>query len=675
MRSMTDTLRAAALSWGSEPSLAVDVRDKRLRWSSTRWDDGSQCWIDQVADGDTIHRGLTDGSGNVKHAKVTDPSTSSQWTDWETLRSDAINNSDLAVARLDSDKIRIYYVKDAGSSTWDIVYVETSDGGENWSTPSNAATGINGAPAGEDAEPPRLAAAYQYLFYTEGGQVIARSIPWGGSPASPSTWTALGTLEERQGLGATYNGSTGLCYLVVAGAGTTESASTCGITIGTYTPSGPSWSSPLQIAPGGTGSASSDSALSSPSALYADGLYLVAWIDCFEGDSSEWTQPVVLSSDDWEHFGNEVALSIWASTYRRVALAYIASSKSVYAANERIACQTTMYSADDDSRNLTGLTPASYRRHTDEDGSRLHLEILNVDGAYDTIDQREEDAECIRPLSTVVLNRGYATSDGQERIALDPHYIVRASITQGLQQGRLVIDAVDGWGLLRMWRPNETLTWAKRTIRWLLTEICARVGLVFSGSAQTSFDYQVPTFTVHPSQDGAQMAHRLLFLAGAVAFFDMEGQMKAYQLYGYGPSYDDIGANDEILQGAYGPTVPSGTSFRVYGDEAGAAGETSWISMDLGLRLNVNRQDYRLTTDTAAQVVQQYDWTRARMSCRREGVTIPMRPDLELWDRVRLFPSGDVVPPSDCMRRVVTIGEEWDGEKGRYVSRVAMEDA
>jgi len=504
MRNMTDTLRAAALSKCGRPSVVANIQDQRLRWTNLHWADGSTCWTDQVADGDSIHRALTDGSGNVKHAKVTDPSTASQWTNWQTLRSDAIADSDVAVARLASSDIRIYYARAGEGDTWDIVYIDSADGGENWSSPANAATGVNGAPSGEDSEPPRLAAAYQYLFYTDDGQVKARSIPWGSSPGDPSAWTSLGTLEERDGLGATYNSSTGLCYLVVAATGTTESASTCGITVGTYTPSGPSWSSPLQIAPGGAGSASSGSALSSPSILYANGLYFATWIDNFQGDSSQWTQPVVLSSTDWEHFGNEVALSIWATTYRRAALAYIASSETLYAANERIACQSTMYSSDDSSKNLTGITPVSYRRHTDEDGSHLHLEFLNPGGVYDTAGQRGEDGECIRPLSTIVLKRGYVTSEGAEQIALNPHYILGAQVTQGLGRGRLIIEAVDGWRLLSMWRPNEALTWTNRSIRWLLTEICARVGLTFSGSAQTSFDYQVPAFTVHPSHTQAQ---------------------------------------------------------------------------------------------------------------------------------------------------------------------------
>ena len=667
MRNMTDALHAAALSWAGKPSVVADVRDKRLRWTGLHWADGSTCWTDQVTDGDAIHRALTDGSGNVKHAKVTDPSAASQWTNWQTLRSDAIADSDVAIARLGSGDIRIYYVREGEGDTWDIVYIDSTDGGQNWSDVSNAATGVNGAPAGEDPEPPRIAGAHQYLFYTDEGLVKGRSIPWGGSAGSASTWTSLGVLEDRQGLAATYNATGGLCYLVVAAAGT--------IVVGTYAPSGATWSSPLQIAPGGTGSAGDGSALRNPSALYADGLYFATWIDEFQGDASQWTQPVVLSSTDWEHFGNEVALSIWATTYRRVALAYVATSATLYAANERIACQATIYSVEHTSKNLMGLMPASYRRRTDEDGSRLHLEFLNAGGVYDTVGQQGEDGECIRPLSTIVLSRGYVTSEGAEQIALDPHYVVSAQITQGLERGRLVIEAMDGWGLLAMWRPNEALTWTNRTIRWLLTEICARVGLTFSGSAQTSFDYQVPAFTMHPSQHGAQIVRRLLLLAGAVAFFDAEGQMKAYELYGYSPSYDDIGPNGEILEGAYALKAPWGTSFRVYGDQAGAAGEVSWLSMEMGLRLNANRQDYRLSTDAAAQVVQRYDWSRARMSCRREQVTVPMRPDLELWDRVRLFPAGDVIPPSDCLRRVVGIGEEWDGARGRYVSQVTMEDA
>jgi len=65
-------------------------------------------------------------------------------------------------------------------------------------------------------------------------------------------------------------------------------------------------------------------------------------------------------------------------------------------------------------------------------------------------------------------------------------------------------------------------------------------------------------------------------------------------------------------------------------------------------------------------------WLRAHIAERHEKVSVPLRPELEMWDRVRLYPSGSAILPSDRMRRLVEIAEEWDAPRRRYLSRLTL---
>lgn len=679
MRSLSAELLAAALSMRGRPSVSLDIHDKRLRWTGLHWADGSTKWTDQVADAAVIHRVRSNGT-DIEWCKVSTPTTEAEWTDWSLAKATDVTDGEVAIACIATDDIRLFALRvDVADTTWDIVYLDSTDGGANWDAAwSVAVAGIDGAKAGDTPEHPRLAAVGDHLFYTDAGSVKAIHLPWGGAPGVGGTWADLGVLTVRGGLGVDWTG-TGYDYAVAAaGAGN--------ISIGIYTSNTQTWSTARQIAPGGVAPATDTDGLRNPSVLVADSIYFIAWLDVFLGADSSWTQQVVLSSTDWIHFGNEVALSIWATTDRRVALAYLAGTKTLYAANEKITCQAAFWESDDALQNLTGIAPTRYHRQTDHRGSHLTINVLNKAGLYDTVQQAGEYGQCIRPLAILELTRGYITKDPGpppthqvEAETLDPHYILSAGITQGFDRNHLHIEAVDGWGLLDLWRPNETLTWSGETIEWLATEICARVGLAFAFTG-TSMDYAIPTFTVHPSQPGAEILQRLLLLSGCVAWFDEAGVMQARELYGYSPSYFDVGTESEILEGSYAASTVAATSFRIFGDGAGAAGEVSWISMSLGLRINRNRQDYRLASDAACQVLQRLDWTRARMQTRKDWVLVPMRPDPEMWDRVRVFPGGDVIPAADCLRRVVGIQERWDAKqfaaKHRpYTTRLEMEDA
>jgi hypothetical protein len=533
-----------------------------------------------------------------------------------------------------------------------------------------------------------VAADGAFAFYTRDGRVAVRKAPLDGGWGAENVWGEAGPYLDPRGIGAALDIDTGRLYLAVAADGKVRG--------GTLDAATGAWTGPISIAPGGDAAVTGASMVAEPAVEVVGDRHLVSWIDRFEG-SPAWVQPVVAVSGDgakctsFRHYGEEVALAFEAETHRRVALAYDPPAGIVYAANERCVARHAFYRHDAASHHLAGLPVIRYRRATGEWGSRLRVEVPNPAGAYDGLGREGAPAEPVRPLSTIILWRGYITAQGTEAVALDPHYIVAARTVQGVRRcgteygaasfyptsgevGRMVIDAVDGWGLLDLWRTQEPLTWDDVTIAWLLDAMCARVGLRFA-TADAAYGRVVSRFTATMSATAADACRRLLRLAGGVVRFEADGTMRGLSLAGHAPSPADVGLGGEIVYGAFGPGLPRGTSFRVYGDPASGAataGEVSYLSMGLGLRMHVHHLDYGLADAAMAMTVRDALWLRAHMAQRRERVTVPLRPELELWDRARLYPSGSAILPGDRERRLVAISEEWDALRGRYLSRLAL---
>jgi len=200
------------------------------------------------------------------------------------------------------------------------------------------------------------------------------------------------------------------------------------------------------------------------------------------------------------------------------------------------------------------------------------------------------------------------------------------------------------------------------------------VGLRFV-TADPAYERVVSRLTAPVSVTAAEVCRRLVSLAGGMVRFEADGAMRGLTVTGHAPAPADVGLGGEIAYGAYGPGLSHGTSFRVYGDPASGAAtaaDVAYLSMGLGLRMHVHYGDCALGDAAMATGVREALWLRAHMAQRRERVTVPLRPDLEMWDRVRLYPSGGAILPSDRMRRLIGIAEEWDAPRRRYVSRLTL---
>lgn len=670
MRAITSTLRAAAMRWGGRPAVTAEVQDRRLRWIGVRYADGATMPTDMACCGGGpgdigLHRVAVDAAGYVLYCRVRDPADPAEWTAWTILATDACPDGDVALAVVDGGAgvLRMVYAAPDGLGGYAVRCLESADCGAHWSAGATVATGL--------AARPWVAADGAFTVYTRDGRVAARSAPLGGAWGAENVWAAAGPYTDLRGIGAALDAAAGRLIVAIAADGKVRG--------GTLDTAAGAWTGPVSIAPGGDGAVTGASTVAEPAVEIVGDRHLVSWLDRFDG-SPAWVQPVVAASPDGIHYGEEVALGLEAATHRRAALAYDAAAGVVYAANERCAARHAVYGGSSAHR-LPDLPVIRYRRTTNESGSRLRVEVPNPAGAYDGLGREGTPGEPVRPLSAIIVRRGYVTPLGAESVALEPHYIVAARAVQGVRThptggeiGRMVIDAVDGWGLLDLWRPQEPLTWDGATIAWLLDELCTRVGLRFT-SDDVAYQRAVSRFTMAATATAAEACRRLVGLAGGMARFEADGAMRGLTLAGHAPAPGDVGLGGEIAYGAFGPGLPNGTSFRVYGDPASGAataGEVSYLSMGLGLRMHVHHTDYGLADAAMATTVRDALWLRAHMAQRCERVTVPLRPELELWDRVRLHPSGSAILPGDRERRLIAIAEEWDASRGRYMSRLTL---
>jgi hypothetical protein len=692
MRTLSSSLLTAATKWGSRPTVLADVQNKRWRWTTLHSHDEAANLSAQVALPYTtptlITRALVDASGNLFSLKIADPAVAAQWDTWgAALLTNAIHAGDVAIAAPDltsAVKLRLFFFSDlAGHS--ELKWKESSNGGTSW----GAAYILNTALAAT-----YLAASYKLYLTMDTGVIVGETSDWGGLWSAITPWTALTTecptlATTLHGIACAWDNAAGLYRVVVAAAKSATTGSA--IYIGTYDPTLDTWSAPAQIAPGGRGPAPSATVLCEPSiSIFTHGTttrYALSWVEAITGTDLTWTYPIAVWSEDYVHFGDETAISMGATTHRRANLTYWPTTKTLFVANELSVAKSVCWASANTDLNVSDLTVESYERDTRPLGSHLTISLVNpnppslrapvrnnltnaaaIDGIYDAAGRTGAYA-CVYPLSVLLLNRGYITGGYEEREALDPYYLTSIEVTKGQGSGpnaasSLILHAVDGWGLLDLWRPAETLTWVNQTVEWLCLELCQRVGLAFTHGVNSAFTRAIPLFTVSPMSTAATAIQQLLFLAGAVAYFTEAGAMHAVNLFGYAPTARVyLGGHNEILQASLSLRPYVATASRIYGNATGANAENDIQSMTLGLRLKRYIEDARLSVAAQAEDVADYLWRIQELSERSERVTVPMRPDPELYDTASLHVAIGVIPRSDDLRQIVAIRERYDASQ------------
>lgn len=633
-------------TWGHRPALALTIKDLRHRWYLLHYNSPSTQQTDQVTDASTIHRVTSDASGNIRYCKVTNPTTEAQWTNWATIQTGAIAHSEVAIARLAANTIRIFYLTDGGAGvTWHLTHTESNNNGASWSAPGSLFPAFEGGPADEDPEPPRIAAVHQFIFYTRLGFVEKRSAYFGENPHHLLIWNSLGELSSRDGLATTKLDDSQ--HIIVCEGGRLH----YGVLSAYYD----TFTSPIQLHPGSHGTPAANHTLRDPSLEQHNALFWLTYIDEHTGSPS-WAIATICHTPAFAHLRGHTLLHPDTTT-RRLALAAIPSTRYLYAANERTSLRSLHYHPDHPTQHVSNLTPSSYTLRTTPTGSLLKMWILNAADRFAKFSQLGTTYQAIQSLSTVILQRGYRTDQGKELAPLPPHLITRITLNRGMDQRHLEIEARSGHALLEAWRPPEVLTYEGQTIEWLTTELLAFLGFdcAFYYIDPTA-DQTLDTFTLKPNRTGASYLRQLMLLAGQIAWWDTDGTLQLRNFYGLG--YGDnttTGLNNEVRSSAYTHPALIPSRFRVFGDGYASAGELTWYSAPLGIILTQDITDLNITNAAIALNVQRYLWTLARTTAARFRITIPLRADIRLWRSNDL--RDDSTWPANWLTRIYTYEE------------------
>jgi len=655
MREISVELLAAARSLRGVPIVSLNVHDHRDRWQA-HFDTGEASHrCDQACIYNTwiLRLRSLNGTQGLQAATVYDPEAPGHWPgSWFDVHQRCELGSDVAVgvvgSKLSSKRARAYcFWQDGADKT---IQCAESTNGYSFGAPETVCDGIN--------LEGWLAADHEAVFYhADNSLVKVWHKPVAGGAWTLSTYDALGSLGQAYGLAAWYLEGAQLYYLLIAADGR--------LYAGGWNPASDTWFPPQQLAPGGSGAAGSGVVLRQPSLLHATSRWYATWVESV-AQGTGWQQAVASTATSWPHFGNDIALDVGGSGGGRVALAYRPFHYHLFACDETSGAHRLDYVDSNASQNISGLRVGAYDRCTVEGGSRLTVWVDNRDGSWSDWGQADADGEALRPHTSLALQRGYRTANGEELVALDPHYLASISEEGGAHEGWLRLEAVDGWGLLRYWRAAEPLTWEDRTIGWLLEHLAARVGLGYAALGGDALGQTVSRFTVLPGQSAADAMAALLRLAGCGARWSEAGTLHVGTWGLLGGDTAALGEAGELLWARRQQSVPEATSWVVYSEGVMGRKENAAASMALGLRARATRVESRADTQALADAGAEGWRARGDASGWTLRAKLPLRPDVELWDRV-------TVAGWSGAWRVRGLTERYDARRGVYVTEVTAE--
>lgn len=667
MRTTTTTLRNASARWGQRPRVTLNVLDERPRWTSIRTGSSTaniaSAWLNSAcllrarvtADGLAISR----EADPVGHA-------ASGWAGWTVQHTISWSGSEVGMAvvgdQLTSTCVRVFFIKQRGS-LGDMHVSESADGFATQVTTSSEIHTSHSLGA-------YLAGANENFFYcADNSEILCWHKSWAtGAWVAKNPCTTLGVVTVCQGLGASWDAAEQRALVIIAHDGA--------ISVTTYTPASDAWGPVYKLAPGMEAAAGAASSYRLCAIIQAYDRTIASWVEATSGNG--WygvlrTQAVVSEALVYPHFSNQVALDLrGGNELGRPNLAYNPTTLHLLAHDEGSACLRTLLNAEEPAvqHAVSGLPVASYDLHTTPTGSALTVRLLNPAGRFNAIGELGDSYEVIKPLASLYLNRGYDTTLGSETLALPPHYLVKASLESGQGARCLVLEAVDGMGLLVRWYSIETHIWNNRTIRWLLQDLCALVGLAYSDNSASILATSLPGFSLHSGSSALLGVQQLLFLSASLGLCRADGiyVLPVAELATTDPA--EVGQNGEIRSALYTSAAPEVTAIRVYGTAADGKSEDVVTSMALGMRYQRVLADARITDDSWALVVAEGEIAKHKPAGRRDEVTVPLRPELELYDPVALYHTGVLAEGST--RRILGIAEAYHPAEGRYETMLVL---
>ncbi len=712
MRVVSESLLAAQRLSTQRPRARVLVRDKQPRMVAV----GSQA-IESVAcsactsqAGDKIVTAVLDGTGCIRVRDVTNPTVLSAGQGWGSYPADytqvvaaagalGVPAGDIAISE-NGGTLRIFYVKADGT---EILTISRADAGGSWSSPATVGAVAGGsavhvyhlAAGGHDDvwmtrdEPGAQRVYMSRLDGTWGGWISVADLVEGGGEyetfygmsvvwdAAVSKYAVVASMDRA----AVGDGWIVSCRVDLAGVVTSwQTIVPPGYPLVGFVP----WRPALLKAPAGVGS-----------------VWVLTYWDTFDDGVTSWASSVCLWSWDFAHWSYKIPMAFATWTPRRRIQPVAFGSTSVYLYMTNAAYSVELWYAGKTSAELT--VPQGkvlrYRMIEAPENGQLNVELVNRGGVYD-------DVAALRPLAGVTIEQGLNTSSGDVVVQTRPFYLWSHSIVRDMGANVVRLHCLDGWQLLRMWRPDCTIEWVNHTLEWCIAEVAARVGgwkVITDGYAEWS---EVLNYlTVAASYDetserwyirsvgrwlsegesvvmlekgvsGLTMLQHLLGLVGGVARFGNAEDREV--LYCFIPA-----KSEEALAHTYGDgevlSVESVRGFAWPTRVLVSAADASWSGVnadaaaDIGME--ILQMEYASQWTTAEQMQDMGLGLLDDGQARASGGKLKIRPNvgLELFDRIMFTDSKAGSGLADVVRRVNGLDTEYDPSRKVWLQTLAVE--
>ncbi len=689
MRTLTPTLLAAQRSLGGVPSVRLRVEDRELRFAPLLGDSSSSRQTAACSAAGAILRARISAGGTLDVQRIANPGDPSAWQAWTTLVTGVAPASDVALSASSDNpaRVRLYFVR-TGGAPYRLSWVQSANGGQSWSAPADIVSSLSDAPAS-------LGSANGQLLYhdpADGYLKLVCRAGWDTGSWTALPWSAAGALPARYGVAAAF--ARGTYYVVAADK---EAEGVCRLRTGTCV-AGSAWTGPIAIVPPGLPSASFVPMY--PSLAHAEGMWQLSYLETSAG-SLAYADPTLIHSPDWEHwsFACWVPLDAY-DPLRRATLVWW--DGTLYLAMERAVWAARAFSPDPDRYLETGEV-TGYVVEEEPWQGRMVVEVHNPNGRYDRFGQQGEPGAALRPLARVVLERGFRTSAGEERVERPPYYLFHIALRRGGARPGLCLQAEDGWGLLRRWRPDALYLWSGKTVSWLITEVVYRAaGLPCAFDGATVWSMVLNSFAIAPAnwddtleaqvratlarqartaavpgaaplqRTGLGAVQTLLAKASARACWLPDGTL--YCFVPWSQAYSEpyaIGSAGEVLDGFYGRALENPNQARVFGEgvgaRAGLVADEAAPRRYLAVYVDAHYDTALQCAGRANGLVQ-----AGRAGAYLGWVETPCLCGLDLYDRITLQDTR-AGASAGALLRAVGIVERYEPRDGVFTTRTTFE--
>jgi hypothetical protein len=680
-RSLTTTLSNAVSAKNRRPYINCTIEDhiNHLQTSVTASNSDADCDLCIAADGSLVRvriQRLGSTVSSFQYQRITNPTTSAQWTTWSTFSGGSANvfqDGGCAVAQDGSTTIAFVQLATSAIVNW-----TSSNNGVSWSgpntvltPPSNALT--KGISTAGNAD-------VFFIYDVSGGEAIGASF-FTNAWSSIATWTLPSFVNygSMTGLAVYWDGT---IYHIIYSDGYALHLATCNS-------NATSWTAQQDIAPAANVNAITRLA---PRIAAFDNLYNLICVEADAGGltGTIYSYPRLRQSSDLVHWSNGTIMQDVNTTYgvNLVKTTPPSASRAVYvlSAMSGIQLNNDFQSSDTSEYLDVSSKILSYKRvdQLDHPGT-LELVLDNANNAIGSAITNYGSGS-YNPIglgTLVVLNEGYYTGTpptSAETVNTGRYHIQKITIERAPGENQLHLTCRDLTYLLDQ-ENRYQVTYTNQTVSYMIQEVCAKAGLLnYSLPGTSQMSTNIVLFTLHAGQRYRAALLEICRVGWLEYFLDQTETLQFRELssndssvWSYQPEIeswsigtDDIRENHVIVTGK--PPVGGGLGAITVGE----AYDMTHIHA-VGLERLLTSNDQKLVTaalcaDSAAFILQQ-----TQRDQYEHVIEVPANPALQLLDVITTTDTSVQSTGVSNTSRILKQDVVFDATKATYSQTIELQ--